>query len=207
MPFDARGLRNALGRFPTGVVIVTAFAPDGARIGMTVSSFNAVSLDPPLVLFSVHRQALTFPVWQQVDCYAINILNEEQEVLSNQFAQAKGEKWDGVMPLAGVTGVPIMPNACAVFECRAHARHDGGDHEIFVGRVIEVHDHAVSRGRPLVFFEGRYPRSPVRRPPTTVRGCCSSAWMVNPAGRSESETKKVRRCRSTKSTRNFTPST
>ena len=60
------------------------------------------------------------------------------------------------MPLTGVTGVPIMPNACAVFECRAHARHDGGDHEIFVGRVIEIHDHSVTRGRPLVFFEGRY---------------------------------------------------
>jgi flavin reductase (DIM6/NTAB) family NADH-FMN oxidoreductase RutF len=156
VPFDARRFRNALGRFPTGVVIVTAVAPDGARIGMTVSSFNSVSLDPPLVLFSVHRQALTFPIWQKIGSFAINILNEEQETLSNQFAHAKGEKWDGVMPLAGVTGVPIMPNACAVFECKAHARHDGGDHEIFVGRVLEIHEHPVNRGRPLVFFEGRY---------------------------------------------------
>ena len=156
VPFDTRRFRNALGRFPTGVVVVTAVAPDGARIGMTMSSFNSVSLDPPLVLFSVHRQALTFPIWQKIDSYAINILNEEQEILSNQFAHAKGEKWDGVMPLTGVTGVPIMPNACAVFECRAHARHDGGDHEIVVGRVIEIHDHSVTRGRPLVFFEGRY---------------------------------------------------
>ena len=156
MLFDTRRFRNALGRFPTGVVIVTAVAPDGARIGMTVSSFNSVSLDPPLVLFSVHRQALAFRVWQKIGRYAINILNEEQETLSNQFARAKGEKWDGVMPLSGATGVPIMPNACAVFECQAHARHDGGDHEIFVGRVLEIHESPVSRGRPLVFFEGSY---------------------------------------------------
>ena len=156
MPFDTRRFRNALGRFPTGVVIVTAVAPDGARIGMTVSSFNSVSLDPPLVLFSVHRQALAFRVWQKIDSYAINILNAEQETLSNQFARAKGEKWDGVMPLTGITGVPIMPNACAVLECRAHARHDGGDHEIFVGRVVEIRDHSANRGQPLVFFEGRY---------------------------------------------------
>jgi flavin reductase (DIM6/NTAB) family NADH-FMN oxidoreductase RutF len=158
VPFDIRRFRNALGRFPTGVVIVTAVTPDGARIGMTVSSFNSVSLDPPLVLFSVHRQALAFAHWQKIGSYAINILNEEQEPLSSRFARAKGEKWDGVMPLTGVTGVPIMPNACAVFECRAHARHDGGDHEIFVGRVMEIHDHSVNRGRPLVFFEGRYRR-------------------------------------------------
>lgn len=156
MPFDTRRFRNALGRFPTGVVVVTAVAPDGTRVGMTVSSFNSVSLDPPLVLFSVHRQALTFPVWQKIGAYAINILNEGQETLSNQFARAKGEKWDGVMPLTGVTGVPVVPNACAVFECRAHARHDGGDHEIFVGQVMEIHDHSMDRGRPLVFFEGRY---------------------------------------------------
>src|SRR5437016_5192052 len=156
VPFDTRRFRNALGRFPTGVVVVTAVAPDGTRVGMTVSSFNSVSLDPPLVLFSVHRQALTFPVWRKIGAYAINILNEGQETLSNQFARAKGEKWDGVMPLTGVTGVPMVPNACAVFECRAHARHDGGDHEIFVGQVMEIHDHSVNRGRPLVFFEGRY---------------------------------------------------
>jgi flavin reductase (DIM6/NTAB) family NADH-FMN oxidoreductase RutF len=156
VPFDTRRFRNAFGRFPTGVVIVTAVTPDGARIGMTVSSFNSVSLDPPLVLFSVHRQAHTFPIWQRIGSYAINILSEEQETLSNQFARAKGEKWDGVMPLTGATGVPIMPNACAVLECQAHARHDGGDHEIFVGRVMEIHDHSVNRGRPLVFFEGRY---------------------------------------------------
>lgn len=156
MPFDTRRFRSALGQFPTGVVIVTAVAPGGERIGMTVSSFNSVSLDPPLVLFSLDRRAVTFPVWRKIERYAINILNDEQEGLSNQFAQSKGEKWDGVTPLAGMAGVPIMPNASVVLECRAHARHDGGDHEIFIGCVVQIHEHAINRGRPLVFFDGRY---------------------------------------------------
>jgi len=156
MPIDADRFRHALGQFPTGVVIATAVTGEGARVGMTMSSFNSVSLDPPLVLFSIHRQAATFALWQGVTRYAINILNEEQEALSNQFARARGDKWDAVSPLTGTTGVPILPNACAVFECEAHARHDGGDHEIFVGRVVEFHVHSVHRGRPLVFFEGRY---------------------------------------------------
>jgi len=153
---DSRHFRSALAQFPTGVVVVTARTADGERIGMTVNSFNSVSLDPPLILFSVHRAALTFQVWQAVDHYAINILNEEQEQISNQFARAKGDKWEGITPLIGTTGVPMLPNAAVVLECTAHARYAGGDHEIFVGRVLAIREHAVTRGRPLVFFEGRY---------------------------------------------------
>lgn len=156
MPFESRRLRDALGQFPTGVVIITALAASGERLGMTVSSFNSVSLDPPLVLFSVHRQANSFAAWQQVPCYAINVLNEEQEELSNRFARAKGEKWTGLSPLAGATGVPVLPNALVTFECESHARYDGGDHEIFIGRVVALRDNLVKRGRPLVFFDGRY---------------------------------------------------
>lgn len=155
-PLDTRLFRNALGQFPTGVVIATARADTGECIGMTMSSFNSVSLNPPLILFSVHRQAMTFPVWRSVERYAINILNEEQEQLSNQFARAKGDKWGEVSPLAGETGVPVMPNAAVVFECEAYARYEGGDHEIFVGRVTAMHEHPFNRGRPLVFFGGRY---------------------------------------------------
>lgn len=156
MSIDLRTFRNALGQFPTGVVIATARTRDGQRVGMTMSSFNSVSLDPPLVLFSVHRQALTFAVWQTIEKYAINILNDEQEKLSNQFARAKGDKWGDIEPLTGKTGVPMMPNAAVVFECEPYARYDGGDHEIFVGRVMALHEHDFNRGRPLVFFDGRY---------------------------------------------------
>jgi flavin reductase (DIM6/NTAB) family NADH-FMN oxidoreductase RutF len=153
---DPRQFRNALGQFPTGVVIATARTAAGQLIGMTLSSFNSVSLDPPLILFSVLRQANGFAQWQAIDRYAINVLNEEQEQISNQFARARGDKWDGVSPLTGDTGVPMLPGSAVVFECQAHARYDGGDHEIFVGRVAAMHEHAFNRGRPLVFFEGRY---------------------------------------------------
>jgi flavin reductase (DIM6/NTAB) family NADH-FMN oxidoreductase RutF len=153
---DSRRFRNALGQFPTGVVVATARTATGQLIGMTMSSFNSVSLDPPLILFSVSRQAASFAGWQAMDRYAINVLNEEQEQVSNQFARASGNKWDGITPLTGDTGVPMLPNAAVVFECEAHARYDGGDHEIFIGRVTAMHEHGLNRGRPLVFFEGRY---------------------------------------------------
>ena len=153
---DSRQFRNALGQFPTGVVVATARTAAGQLIGMTMSSFNSVSLDPPLILFSMLRQAHSFAVWQAIDRYAINVLNEEQEQVSNQFARSKGNKWEGISPLAGDTGVPMLPNAAVVFECETHARFDGGDHEIFVARVAAIQEHPFNRGRPLVFFEGRY---------------------------------------------------
>lgn len=156
MPLDSRRFRDALGQFPTGVAIVTAVTPAGERLGMTVSSFNSVSLDPPLVLFSVHRQANSFAAWQQVTGYAIHVLNEEQEELSNRFARAKGDKWIGLSPVVGTAGAPLLPNALATFECEAHARYNGGDHEIFLGHVVALRDNPGRRGRPLVFFDGRY---------------------------------------------------
>ena len=154
--FDSHRLRRALGQFPTGVIVATARAADGRRIGITMNSFSSVSLDPPLIMFSVSRRANSFPIWQAVEKYAINILNEDQEELSNQFARPKGDKWDGVDPLLSGGGVPLLANAIVALECKAYGRHDGGDHEIFVGRVIAIHDQSVHRGRPLVFFEGRY---------------------------------------------------
>jgi flavin reductase (DIM6/NTAB) family NADH-FMN oxidoreductase RutF len=156
MPFDSRRFRDALAHFPTGVVVATTLAPNGRRMGMTMSSFNSVSLDPPLVLFSMQRRAHSFAAWQQASRYAINILNQEQEALSNRFARAMDDKWDGIAPLTGSTGVPILPNALVAFECEAHARYDGGDHEIFLGRVVDIHESSFTQGRPLVFFDGRY---------------------------------------------------
>jgi len=156
MPIDQRRLRDVFGQFPTGVVIVTAVTPAGERLGMTVSSFNAVSLEPPLVLFSVLRRANSFAAWQQVTQYAVHVLNAEQEQLSNRFARPMGEKWIGLSPLVGKSGAPLLPNALVIFECEAYGRHEGGDHEIFVGQVMALHENATTRGRPLVFFEGRY---------------------------------------------------
>jgi flavin reductase (DIM6/NTAB) family NADH-FMN oxidoreductase RutF len=154
--FDERAFRDALSVFPTGVAVVTAISDAGERLGLTVSSFNSVSLSPPLVLFSVSRAAYGFAAWQRVDRYAVNILNEDQEIMSNRFARAMGEKWEGVSVLPGETGVPILPNVLASLECVAHARHDGGDHEIFVGRVVAISPVHAAMPRPLVFFRGRY---------------------------------------------------
>jgi flavin reductase (DIM6/NTAB) family NADH-FMN oxidoreductase RutF len=153
---DARKFRTALGKFPTGVVVVTARTPSGELVGMTMSSFNSVSLDPPLVLFSIHRKALSFAAWQSVSRYAVNVLNEDQEQVSNQFARPSGNKWEGLTILTGKNDVPMLPNAGVVFECESYARYDGGDHEIFVGRVEALHEHAFTYRRPLVFFDGRY---------------------------------------------------
>lgn len=153
---DPLRFRNALGKFPTGVVVVTARTPSGELVGMTMSSFNSVSLDPPLILFSIHRRALSFAAWQSVSRYAVNILNEDQEQVSNQFARPSANKWEGLTTLVGKNGTPMLPNAGVVFECENYARYDGGDHEIFVGRVEALHEHAFTYQRPLVFFEGRY---------------------------------------------------
>jgi flavin reductase (DIM6/NTAB) family NADH-FMN oxidoreductase RutF len=153
---DVRKFRNALGKFPTGVVVATARTPANELIGMTMSSFNSVSLDPPLILFSIQRKALSFDAWQSISYFAVNVLNEDHEQVSNQFARSSGNKWEGLTVLMGTNGAPMLPNASVVFECESHARYDGGDHEIFVGRVGTVHEHAFTHRRPLLFFEGRY---------------------------------------------------
>lgn len=158
MTFDDRRFRDALGAFPTGVAIVTAATGAGERLGMTVSSFNSVSIAPPLVLFSVARRAHSFTAWTQVGRYAVNILSAQQEELSNRFARPLGDKWSGLMVLDGETGVPVLPNALAAFECEHYARYDGGDHEIFVGRVIALRTTPHKQEMPLLFFGGRYRR-------------------------------------------------
>jgi flavin reductase (DIM6/NTAB) family NADH-FMN oxidoreductase RutF len=153
--FDNRRFRDALSQFPTGVAIITALV-DGEKLGMTVSSFNSLSLDPPLVLFSIYRKALSFSAWQQAKNFGVSILNVEQEELSNRFARSKGDKWSGVETTPGTAGTPILPDAVVTFECEAFDRYDGGDHEIFVGRVIALHEAPAHRGQSLVFFGGQY---------------------------------------------------
>jgi flavin reductase (DIM6/NTAB) family NADH-FMN oxidoreductase RutF len=156
-PFDARLFRQALGLFPTGVAIVTARMPDGARLGMTVSSFNAVSLAPPLVLFSVAETARGYAAWATAETFAVSILSEEQADLSTRFAKADTDKWAGLLDRTGrATDAPLIPGALASFECRAFARHPGGDHLIILGEVLALHRRPALSPRPLVFFASRY---------------------------------------------------
>ncbi|MGA8591900.1 MAG: flavin reductase family protein, partial [Pseudolabrys sp.] len=117
---DSRRVRDALGQLPTGVTIIRTVTTGGDRLGMTISSFNSLSLEPPLVLFSIWREANSFVAWQQVERHAINVLSEDREELSNKFARAKGEKWIGQTVLSGETGLPLLPNAVLTFECEAY---------------------------------------------------------------------------------------
>jgi flavin reductase (DIM6/NTAB) family NADH-FMN oxidoreductase RutF len=154
-----RRFRDALGMFPTGVVVVTSLTPSGEALGATVSSFSSVSLDPPLVLFSMARSARGFPAWQEVTSFAINVLDEMQSAISSQFACSLSDKWSGLDPLIGAkTGMPMLPDALAWFECRMWARYDGGDHVIYVGEVLDFAHRAKEHARPLVFFGGAYAR-------------------------------------------------
>jgi flavin reductase (DIM6/NTAB) family NADH-FMN oxidoreductase RutF len=151
-----RTFRDALGLFPTGVAIVTTIARDGTHLGATVSSFNSVSLSPPLVLFSIARSASSFAVWSEADAYAINLLHEYQDAVSTRFARARTDKWEGTKPVVGQSGVPLIPGALASFECQNYARYDGGDHLILVGKVCAVTTASVAEPRPLVFYRGSY---------------------------------------------------
>lgn len=156
MSFTSRTLRDALGMFPTGVAVVTTQSPDGALHGVTVNSFNSVSLDPPLVLFSLARSLSILPAFLSADAYAVNILREDQRDISARFASPVEDKWGDIEYRAGTTGSPVLHQVIAVLECRPHAHHDGGDHVIFVGKV--VHFEKPDHHKPLIFFRGRYHR-------------------------------------------------
>jgi flavin reductase (DIM6/NTAB) family NADH-FMN oxidoreductase RutF len=154
-PFTSRELRDALGRFATGVAVVTARDRDGAPVGMTMSSFNAVSLDPPLVLFSVARVARSLEAMHAARGYAVNILGDAQAALSRRFAIAQTDKWLEVEHSPGYGDAPVLADVLAHFECKPYAQYDGGDHVIFVCRVQRFEVSSAEDG-PLVFYRGRY---------------------------------------------------
>lgn len=153
MTFDSRAFRNAVGRFTTGVAIATCRARDGAQVGLTVNSFNSVSLEPPLVLFSIDRKARSCSQFVDAGNFAINILRADQTGLSKTFASADAPRWDGLNVRGLATGAPVLVDALASFDCRTVAAHDGGDHIIFVGRVEAL---VSAEGDPLLYFRGAY---------------------------------------------------
>lgn len=152
---DAKAFRQSLGEFATGVAVITAQGSGEELIGMTMSSFNSVSIDPPLVLFSVDRRANSLPAMLEAKGFAVNVLAREQEQISNRFARALSDKWAEVKRTVGHAEAPLITGALAHFECEPYANYDGGDHVIFVVRVLR---HAVRAGNPapLIFFRGRY---------------------------------------------------
>lgn len=153
---DPREFRNALGMFATGVTVVTALNASGQPRGITANSFSSVSLDPMLVLWSVDRNASSYDVFSAAERFAINVLTEEQQALSKQFAANERHPFDGVPCSPGRDGVPILADCAAVFECTTEHRYDGGDHLILVGRVraFTYRDGT----QPLIYHGGEYAR-------------------------------------------------
>lgn len=150
--FDSRQFRNALSQFATGVTIITTRLDDGRFLGLTASSFNSVSLDPPLVLWSLSNQAQSMPVFTANSHYVINVLSSAQERLATRFAERRDDRFDGVEFTLSATGQPILAGVSAWFECHNRSRYPEGDHVIFVG---EVESCAVNAQRPLVYHGGR----------------------------------------------------
>lgn len=153
---DSREFREALGCFPTGVAVVTASDGVGGFVGVTANSFNSVSLDPPLVLWSLARTARSRDAFVEAGWFAINILSSTQVDLSARFASKGVDKFSGVKVLRGLGGVALLPGCAARFQCRTFAIYEGGDHEIFVGEVL---DFDYSGRPPLVFHRGAYARA------------------------------------------------
>lgn len=152
--FSSLQFRAALGMFATGVTIVTTRTPDGDLVGLTANSFNSVSLDPPLVLWSLSRGSSSLPAFRAGTHYAINVLAAEQQMLALRFATPVGDRWADTAWRPGAGGAPLIEGAVAHFECFNRSRYEEGDHVIFVGQV-EHCDHRPG-ATPLLFHGGRF---------------------------------------------------
>jgi flavin reductase (DIM6/NTAB) family NADH-FMN oxidoreductase RutF len=150
---DPRDFRNALGSYATGVTVITAAAEDGTLAGLTCNSFASVSLNPPLVLWSLVTYSPSMSVFQNASHFAINVLGASQQALAKQFATPSGDKFAGVSWRPGLGNAPVLANAVATFECRNADRYYGGDHVIFLGAV---ESYAYNRTEPLLFAQGRF---------------------------------------------------
>jgi flavin reductase (DIM6/NTAB) family NADH-FMN oxidoreductase RutF len=149
-----REFRNALGSFATGVTVVTALDLDGKPIGLTVSSFNSVSLAPPLILWSLSLVSPHFEAFCKAGRYAVNVLSAEQRNMSDRFATRNDDHFADLPQHVGLGGVPLIDGCCAWFECVGEAQYPGGDHLIFVGRVERFAQGAATS--PLIFHSARY---------------------------------------------------
>jgi flavin reductase (DIM6/NTAB) family NADH-FMN oxidoreductase RutF len=150
---DARELRNVFGSFVTGVTVITTTDAHGVDQGVTANSFSSVSLDPPLVLWSQARSARSFSAFQSADHFIVNILAEQQRELSQRFASAGVDKFQGLDVQRRLNGLPALPGCCAYVECRKVAEYPGSDHLVYLGEVLAVERHD---RRPLAFARGKY---------------------------------------------------
>ncbi|MEO0546458.1 MAG: flavin reductase [Pseudomonadota bacterium] len=151
--FTNRAFRDALSAFATGVTIITTRDEDGAPVGMTASSFNSVSLDPPLILWSVGKSALSAEAFRNSERFAVHVLSTDQIPLSNRFARSGTDKFNDLDYAEDDHGLPVLEGALSRFSCKTHAVHEGGDHWIVVGEVVDLNTQS---GEPLLFAKGAY---------------------------------------------------
>lgn len=154
MPIDARIFRDTLGLFVTGVTIITTVGEDAEPIGITANSFNSVSLTPPIILWSIGHAARSLPMFRRAEHFAVHILRDDQQDLSQRFAKSNSDKFAGLNIAIGHGGVPLLPNCAACLQCRLFAQHEAGDHVLFLAEVIDISSDKTAR--PLVYHGGRY---------------------------------------------------
>ena len=150
--FSERELRDAMGCFATGVTVVTTMT-DRGPLGMTVSSFASVSLDPPLVLWSPARKSARFAAFEAASHFAVHILSEDQRSLAETFAKSGIEGFDNLVYSLGLGEAPLLNGCSARFECSHSAGHDGGDHLIVVGEVLRI---STCDKPSLLFYRGTF---------------------------------------------------
>ena len=150
--FDSKQFRGALGAFATGITVVTSRTKDGRDFGMTATSFNSVSLDPPMVLWSLDRKSSNAEAFEQVDTFAVHVLAADQEHVCKQFSTKGIDRFAGLSCSRGVNDIPVIPGCLAVFECRIAHRYPGGDHVIMLGEVLSL---TTNPRDPLLFYAGK----------------------------------------------------
>ena len=152
---DLIQFRRCLGRFATGVTVITCTAPDGTACGITANSFSSVSLEPPLVLWNIAKVSRSLDAYLAAEFFGINVLSAGQETVSVRFARSDEDLFQGIDHALTDRGVPRLMESLAWFECRTHQTLDCGDHFIIIGEVLA---YEAADGEPLLFFGGRYGR-------------------------------------------------
>lgn len=152
-----RPLKDAFGRFATGVTIAGCAGADGAPVLITVNSFSSVSLEPPLVLWCIERRARTFPAFMSADGYSISVLRADQQEISERFAMHSPSPLKAGEYETWTTGAPILKDRLAAFDCLTTDRHVAGDHVILVAKVVKFE---AREGAPLLYFASRYSTGP-----------------------------------------------
>jgi len=152
-PVTSEEFRRACGRFASGVTIASVLDAGGAPHGLTVSSFTAVSLDPPLILICLGHEVSAIEHFRTAKYFGVNVLAEDQRAFSDRFARKGRDRFDGLEWQSGKTGVPILAGALAAMECAVHQRFTSGDHDIFVGEMVNAQ---VADGQPLIHYASRY---------------------------------------------------